>query len=839
VTSPRLWLAAALGAVAGFAAGARRRPRASASPPPEPGGGGDDAEAASLRADLASVQALLRQYMEQREVAEEQLRASEERYRLLAENAGDIIVLVGMHGDALRATYVSPSVTSVLGYTPDEVRLMSRANSPVHPDDRPALRDYLMQTLAGREHSLAFRVRHRDGGWRWISFGGRAVRDPDGGRVTGLVGIARDITKWHEATERLRESEAKYRMLAESIDDVVSVHDVDGTALYFSPSVERLTGWTAAELLGADSFGRVHPEDHPAMLDAFSRTLRGESAALVRWRNRARDGTYVRVETRMSLMRDEHGQPLHVLAVTRDIELRLRTEAALHETEERYRSLIARAAYGIYHSTLDGRFLDVNPALVAMLGYESAEELLRVNLATDVYSDPAERDRLLSLALAEDIATWVTVHWRRRDGTTIIVRLSARVVREPATGEVKYLEGIAEDITDRGRQEEMLRRSERMASLGHTLAGVAHELNNPLAAISGFAQLMLRGREWPEDDRVALQTIAHEAVRAGKIVKDLLTFSRRQEAAQRHQRVNLNHVVRYIFDAQRYAMETRGIRSAVTLEPSLAPVLADAAQMEQVVLNLVVNARQALEAAADTPAAAGAASVASPARVTARTMQQGDDVVLEIADNGPGIAPGDLSRIWDPFWTTKGEGEGTGLGLSVVHGIVTAHGGTIAVDSSLGLGTRFTIRLPAAPAADEVDIVADGADASLEEHLAERPLDILLVDDEEAILSFLRRYLASRGHAVMTAHDGEQALRIAEHSSFDVVVCDLRMPGMSGAEVIRRLRQFPGLAQTRYVLSTGDRDGPASGDEIARLGVSTVVEKPYEIDVLRRAVEEG
>jgi len=837
VRPPRVWLAAALGALAGWTLGALgRRPR----------DGSGAADPSALRADLEAVRALLRQYMEQREAAEEQLRQSEERFRLLAENAGDIISLTDLQG---RITYISPAVQGVIGYTPEEIADPALVLRTIHPEDLPATREYMRRAHAGEEQCVVYRARHRDGHWIWLSSTGRPVRN-GAGEVTGIVGIARDITQWYEATVRLRESEAKYRMLAESIDDVVSLHDVDGTALYYSPSSTKLTGLTPAELVGTDSFYRTHPEDRPAMLDAFARALRGD-ASLVRWRCRRKDGSYVWVETRTSLVRDERGEPHRVLAVTRDIERRLRTEAALEESEQRYQSLITRAAYGIYRSTLDGRFLDVNPALVAMLGYDSTEELMAVNLATDVYADAGERDRLLALALDEALGNWVSVHWRRRDGTPILVRLSARVVRDEGAA-VKYIEAIAEDITDRGRQEEMLRRSERMASLGHTLAGVAHELNNPLAAISGFAQLMLRGREWPEDDRVALQTIAHEAVRAGRIVKDLLTFSRRQEASQRHQRVNLNHVVRYIFDAQRYAMETRGIRSTVTLEPTLAPVVADAAQMEQVVLNLVVNARQALEALADAPA--GAASPGGPPpvpRVTARTLQQGSEVVLEIADNGPGIAPGDLTHIWDPFWTTKGEGEGTGLGLSVVHGIVSAHGGTIGVESTPGAGTHFTIRLPAAPPSGAwgegsvgsdpsgLDRPADDASAAPSEELAERPLDILLVDDEEAILTFLRRYLTSRGHAVMTAQDGEQALRIAEHSSFDVVVCDLRMPGMTGAEVIRRLRAFPGLAEARYVLSTGDRDLPESADEPAVLGVSMVVEKPYEIDVLRRAVEEG
>jgi two-component system NtrC family sensor kinase len=202
-----------------------------------------------------------------------------------------------------------------------------------------------------------------------------------------------------------------------------------------------------------------------------------------------------------------------------------------------------------------------------------------------------------------------------------------------------------------------------MSSLGHTLAGVAHELNNPLAAISGFAQILLK-TNLPKEDRSAIETVHREAKRAAKIVKDLLTFARRQESTERH-RVDLNGIVRYIADTQRYALETHGVLCELVLSDEPAYVAADPAQLEQVMLNLLVNARQALEAMTTTPAGGriGPGSIRTP-MVVIRTAVRGNTVALEISDNGPGIAAAELPRIWDPFWTTKEEGEGTGLGLS-------------------------------------------------------------------------------------------------------------------------------------------------------------------------------
>lgn len=522
---------------------------------------------------------------------------------------------------------------------------------------------------------------------------------------------------------------------------------------------------------------------------------------------------------------------------------RQEAEAALAESQERFRSLILRAAFGIYRSAPDGRFLDVNPALVRMLGYRNAEELLRVRMPQDVFADAQESAHLLEHELDGDRPHWANLRWKKKCGALIDVRLSSRAVRD-GDGAIRYYEGIAEDITERLRREEALRHSERMASLGHTLSGVAHELNNPLAAISGFAQLLLR--QWrDEDDRSALETVHREATRAGKIVRDLLTFARRQDSHER-EILDLNEVVRYIVAAQRYAVETRGIHHQESLAEGLPPVLANGSQMEQVVLNLVVNARQALEAQLDVPL--GPAAPARPGGagaplIAVRTREAGGWVILEVEDNGPGILPEDRGRIFDPFWTTKQEGEGTGLGLSVVHGIVTAHGGTIEVESDVGRGARFRIALPAAPAAlagqSPGAAERSGAAASLPPGIARRPLDMLIVDDEESILELLTRYFGERGHAVITAASGAEAVSVAAYSSFDVVVCDLRMPDMDGVETITRLRALPGTTGARYVLVTGDPGASQMRQQAERLEVAAVLQKPYDMEYLRTAVEGG
>jgi two-component system, cell cycle sensor histidine kinase and response regulator CckA len=763
-----------------------------------------------------------------------QLRRQQTLYRLIAENSSDIIALVALHGGQF--TYVSPSTEHVLGYTPDEI-LGVEWWTLLDPKDRDRITQSVQSVRERQPVTETARVRRKDGSWVWLEALADVVLDDDG-QIVGYRITARDFTEHRAAGLALMESEAKYRLLAESIDDIVCLQDLDGTALYYSASTEKALGFTPTELVGKDVFALTHPDDLAKLAgDAYLAVLRGETP-LVEWRCLRKDGTYIWVETHTALLRNESGVPDRLLSVTRDIEGRKQAQEALRQSEERMRALIARAAYGIFRSTRDGRFLDVNPALVAMLGYESPAELLAIDIPRDLYIDADERDRWMTAIDSGAHPEWFDLTWRRRDGVPIAVRLAARAARD-GHGDVVWYEGIAENVTERLRREAVVRRAERMSSLGHTLAGVAHELNNPLAAISGFAQILLK-TELPNDDRSAIETIHREAKRAAKIVKDLLTFARRQESSERH-RVDLNDIVRYIADTQRYAMETHGVMCELALSDTPAIVAADPAQLEQVMLNLLVNARQALETMT-SPGAAGRGGIGASRTpmVVIRTSVRNNTVSLEVSDNGPGIAAAELPRIWDPFWTTKEEGEGTGLGLSVVHGIVTEHGGSIDVETRIGAGTTFAVSLPS--------FSRDGADglAAIEalpvvpsSQPADRPLDILVIDDEEVIVGLLVRYFSSRGHAVVPAHEGRQALRVAERSSFDVVICDLRMPGMDGAEVIRRLKELPTCATSRFVLSTGDTATPAVRQRIEGLALAAIVDKPYEVETLRRIVEEA
>ena len=484
--------------------------------------------------------------------------------------------------------------------------------------------------------------------------------------------------------------------------------------------------------------------------------------------------------------------------------------------DARYAALIERIGYGIYRSSLEGRFVDVNSVLVSMLGYDSPDDLYRLDLARELYLDPGERERLLQRPPDAAYSEWIESRWKRLDGSAISVKLSVRAVLDQ-TGQIAFYDGIVDDVTERLRHDELVRRSERMASLGTTLAGVAHELNNPLAAIMGFAQLLLK-KPWPAEDRAALETINHEAIRSATIVKDLLAMARKRDG-DRRMPTDVNDIVGYIVRTRRYQLEATGIVCTVELEPNLPTVQGDRAQLEQVMRNLLNNAEHALRGQTD------GVRRSNPAQIMLRTRHDASDVIIEVEDNGPGVPEDTRSHIFDPFWTTKDEGEGTGLGLAVVHAIVIEHGGSVSLSDSAASGACFEVRLPIATQAAAAPPVAH----------APQPLDVLVVDPGATDLIFVERFLTMRGHAVINAGSGELAIRLAHQTSFDAVLCDARLSGRDGRLVATALRETPGCADARFVLSA-----PSPIDEStlpAPTAGATVVGRPYDVEELRRLIE--
>src|SRR5581483_6491431 len=367
-----------------------------------------------------------------------------------------------------------------------------------------------------------------------------------------------------------------------------------------------------------------------------------------------------------------------------------RSEQALRQSEARYRSLVQSAVYGIYRSSVDGRFLDVNPALVAMLGYGSAEELLELDPRRDLFIDGAEQQRVITACQRTGRFEGLEVRWKCKDKAPITVRLSGRAVSSSNERE-QVLEIIAEDVTEQRILENQFRQAQKMEAVGRLAGGVAHDFNNLLMVISGYTEVLLEASQRTDPLYSKLQAIEQAADRASALTRQLLAFSRKQLLELKV--VDANAI---ISDMERLLRPLIGenIELVTRLAPDLAHTRADAGQIEQVIMNLVVNAKDAMPNGGKLSISTANVDFDDQSRRDHGPINPGRYVVLTITDTGCGMDKETQSRLFEPFFTTKDKGKGTGLGLSTIYGIVKQSGGYVFAESEVGHGTTFRIYLP-------------------------------------------------------------------------------------------------------------------------------------------------
>jgi two-component system cell cycle sensor histidine kinase/response regulator CckA len=508
---------------------------------------------------------------------------------------------------------------------------------------------------------------------------------------------------------------------------------------------------------------------------------------------------------------------------------RKRNEEALRRSETRYRSLVQSAVYGIYRSSLEGRFFDVNPALITMLGYESVEEVLALDPKSDVFLDPSEQARVMGEFQRGARLDNVEVRWKRKDESAITVRLSGRVVNSPEeTAEV--VEIIAEDITERRVLENQFRQAQKMEAVGRLAGGVAHDFNNLLMVISGYTEVLLEQTRKSNPLYPKIEAIHQATDRATTLTRQLLAFSRKQLLELKV--VDLNIIVE---DMERLLRPLIGenIELETQLALDIGRTRADAGQIEQVIMNLVVNSKDAMPHGGKiTIQSANAKLNNEDVRRENTYIQPGLYVVLSVADTGDGMDKETQLRIFEPFFTTKEKGKGTGLGLSTVYGIIKQSGGYVLVESEPRHGTTFRIYLPRVE--DALEPVGTGGVSPLQSGGSET---VLLVEDEESVRQLVRETLESKGYKVLEADNGDSALQIvAEYSGkIDMLITDVVMPGMSGRELSARL--CAACPQTKVLYLSGYTE-----DAIVHEGVidpdTAFLQKPFTLQMLARKVRE-
>src|SRR5579859_3678551 len=504
-----------------------------------------------------------------------------------------------------------------------------------------------------------------------------------------------------------------------------------------------------------------------------------------------------------------------------------RNEQALRRSEARYRSLVQSSVYGIYRSSLEGRFLDVNPALITMLGYSSAEEVLLLDPEKDVFAQPEEHARLIDEFRRTGRLDGFEVKWKRKDAGAITVRVSGRAVSsadEPAD----VLEAIAEDVTDRRALEDQFRQAQKMEAVGRLAGGVAHDFNNLLMVISGYAEVILSELELNHPLHEKGRAIQQAADRATTLTRQLLAFSRKQLLELKV--VDVNAIVH---DMERLLRPLIGenVEFITLLSAEATHTRADAGQLEQVLMNLVVNAKDAMTKGGKLTIQTKNTVVDESHRRGQQFIRPGKYVMLSVSDTGMGMDKETQSRIFEPFFTTKEKGKGTGLGLSTVYGIVKQSGGYVIVQSEQGRGSSFHIYLPKALGVAEKHAppVTDAALGGTE--------TILLVEDEESVRQLVRDTLVAKGYQVLEAEGGEAGLELsaAHTGKIDLVITDVVMPGIGGRELVKQLSNT--RPDTKVLYLSGYTEDAIVSDGSIESGTA-FLQKPFSLQHLSRKVRE-
>ncbi len=600
----------------------------------------------------------------------------------------DAVVLVDI-GGIIR--WANPATLSVLGYAPDDL-IGLRVRDIVEPQDHAAWQALVRELFDHPDvpQTGAFRCRHRDGSVRWTEGVARNLLSEP--KVGAIVVHYRDVTERKATEAALRVTEDRYGHLFDAAADIIFEADAEGYFRFVNPATLRVFGYSNDEVIGRRFTEFIRADYRPTILQHYyKQTNEGVLTSYIEFPGVTKSGQEVWLGQNAWLVFDAKGHYTGMQAVARDITERRRAEDALRAAEAKYRGLVEQSLVGVYILQND-RLVYVNPKGADILGY-SQQELLDLPWA---YGLLHEQDRALVIDQLSrfdggDRANGqLTVRGVRQDGALVQVEAFCSVTE--FGGQPAVLATVI-DISDRVKLEDQLRQAQKMEAVGRLAGGIAHDFNNLLTAIRGNAELMSHRVKKDPAMAAEVDEILHAADRAASLTRQLLAFSRKQ--ILQPVALDINEIVASVSRMARRLIGT-GVQLQQELAPTLAQVLADPAQIEQVLLNLIVNARDAIPAGGMiTIQTANVRLEADSPEMSQAGLSPGPFVLLAVSDNGIGMDQATQARIFEPFFTTKETGRGTGLGLATVYGIIRQTGGAISMVSERGRGASFRVYLPA------------------------------------------------------------------------------------------------------------------------------------------------
>jgi two-component system, cell cycle sensor histidine kinase and response regulator CckA len=796
--------------------------------------------------------------IQQREQTEQELRAIRERLELAIAGTGGAIWDQRLEGardfeDLSDDMFHTQEEKDLLGYALDEAfpAKLSAWDAHVLPEDQPERLQRQRDHFEGKTEYLdhEYRVRRKDGAIGWIHGRSRILRDEDG-KPLRWIGIDWDVTELKRTEEELRrhrdqlqelvnEQTASLRQeIAEreqaqqdlwlhsltlnQIEDRVIVTDLQGTITYVNDAVCRMLKVASQDLIGQHVSALGEDPIAGAAQEEIVRTALEKG----KWRgevvNIRADGKQVVLDSRVFVVRDENGSAVALCGISTDITERKWAEEALRASEKKYRLVVESLNEGIWQIDRNAHTTFVNPRMAEMLGY-TEDEMLGKHLfafmderGIEIATQELERRR-------RGVRGQHEFEFRRKDGEPLFVNLETSPLLDDTGAYTGALAAVM-DVTERKRLEEQIRQQERLAAVGQLAAGIAHDFNNLLTGIIGYAEL-LQQRSIPQEP--ALSRIIEQGRRAAELTRQILDFSRKSRRSPRplDLRTFIEETVNFVA-----RIVPENIRIDVTAEPGAYVVNADPTQMQQVITNLALNARDAMPAGGVLTVALERRTITSDDILPAPEITPGEWITLSVSDTGTGIKPEALPHLFEPFFTTKEVGKGSGLGLAQVYGIIKQHSGDILVDSQEDNGTTFTIFL--SPSLAQASAPPPPISTKPPSGHGEC---ILLVEDNPTVRDFVRNALDKLGYQVLTAQNGEEAMSIYErhHARIGLVLTDAIMPHMDGFTLLRTLRSAH--PDVKVLMMSGyPEGGRLTADE--RQNVRGWLEKPPSLKVLAQAV---
>jgi PAS domain S-box-containing protein len=612
----------------------------------------------------------------ERSQALEKLEYREQRYRSIAESTPDGMVTIDADGNIV---LWNRAAEKIFGYTAEEMlgkpltRIMPKRFHEAHKNSlnrvasggKPRIIGKTVEVIGLRKDKSEFPLELSMAKWKT-------------GEGLFFTAVIRDITERKQAEEALKDSEEKFRSLVESTSDWIWEINRDGVYTYASPKVKELLGYEPEEVIGKTPFDFMPAEEAKRVANKFKDTIKNNKPIeKLENINLHKDGHLVILETSGVPVFDGNGHLRGYRGVDRDITERKQAEEALQQSQERYQNLVENINDVIFEVDTEGNITYISPA-IERIGKYKADELIGQNFSRFVHPD--DMPGLISSfhRVLAGILKPFEFRVLDKDGSIRYARTNSR--QRMQHGQVIGITGVLSDITDRKKMLDSLTITDRLAALGNMAGGFAHELNNPLTSVIGYAQLLLDRKDLSEDVRSDLTGIYEEAQRASEVIKNFMVFALKRPLQK--QPYDINSFIQDVLKLRQHEQRNNNIKVKTNLDPQLPLVMAGPTRMRQVFLDIITNAEYFMFQAH------------KKGTLTITTESKGDVITASFTDDGPGIPPENLGQIFNPFFTTKEVGQGIGLGLSICHSIVTEHGGNIYVESEPGKGATFIVELP-------------------------------------------------------------------------------------------------------------------------------------------------